>query len=351
MKVLPEFTKAAFLVEQNKPLVVDKIKMPKELYVGQVLVKIHVSGICGSQIGEIAGVKGPDKYLPHLMGHEGCGIVLETGPGVSTLQKGDKVILHWRKGTGIQAQNAVYEWNNKKLNAGWVTTFNNYAVVSENRCTKIEKDFDNELASLFGCAITTGFGVVDNNAKLKLGESVIVFGAGGVGLNIIQACKLNSAYPIIAVDLFDNRLELASKLGATHIINSRKVDPIKKIEEILENKKIDVFIDNTGIPSIIEQGYELLTNEGRLVLVGVPRKNNNINIFSLPLHFGKQIIGSHGGESQPHLDIPRYLKLFKNNMAEFKVLISKRYSLEDINQAINDMKEGKSAGRILIEMS
>ena len=94
----------------------------------------------------------------------------------------------------------------------------------------------------------------------------------------------------------------------------------------------------------------MLTNEGRLILVGVPRKNNNINIFSLPLHFGKQIIGSHGGESQPHLDIPRYLKLFKNNMAEFKVLISKRYSLEDINLAISDMKEGKSAGRILIEM-
>ena len=111
------------------------------------------------------------------------------------------------------------------------------------------------------------------------------------------------------------------------------------------------FIDNTGIPSIIEQGYELLTNDGRLVLVGVPRKHNNINIFTLPLHFGKQIIGSHGGESQPHVDIPRYLKLFKNNMAEFKLLISKRYYLEDINQAIIDMKEGKSAGRILIEMS
>lgn len=351
MTILPDFTKAAFLVEQNKPLVVDNIKLPKQLFIGQVLVKIEVSGICGSQIGEIAGVKGPDKYLPHLMGHEGCGVVLETGPGVSTMKKGDKVILHWRKGTGIQAPNPIYEWNNKKLNAGWVTTFNNHAVVSENRCTKIEKDFDSELASLFGCAITTGFGVVDNNAKLKLGESVIVYGAGGVGLNIIQACKLNSAYPIIAVDLFDNRLDLAFKLGATHIINSRKADPIKKIEEILEGNNIDVFIDNTGIPSIIEQGYELLSNTGRLVLVGVPRNNSNINIFTLPLHFGKQIIGSHGGESNPHFDIPRYLKLFKNNMAEFKVLISKRYPLNDINQAISDMKEGKSAGRILIEMS
>ena len=346
----PEYSKAAILVEQNKPLVVDYIKLPKSLSVGQVFVEIEVSGICGSQIGEITGAKGPDKYLPHLMGHEGCGIVLEVGPGVTTVKKGDKVVLHWRKGEGIQAKNAVYEWNDKVLNAGWVTTFNEHAVISENRCTKISHDFDPDLASLFGCAITTGFGVVDNNAKIKLGESVVVFGAGGVGLNIIQACKLNSAYPIIAVDLFDNRLDLASKLGATHTINSNNDDPYAYINKIVGKNKLDVFIDNTGIPSIIESGYSLLNAFGRLVLVGVPRRERNINIFTLPLHFGKQIIGSHGGESNPNSDIPRYSKLFKNNLVDFKLLVSKRTSLDNINQAIDEMREGKTSGRILIDL-
>ena len=326
------------------------LKIPKSLSVGQILVEIEVSGICGSQIGEITGAKGPDKYLPHLMGHEGCGIVLEVGPGVSTVKKGDKVVLHWRKGDGIQAKNAVYQWRDKTLNAGWVTTFNTHAVISENRCTKISNDFDSDLASLFGCAITTGFGVVDNNAKIKLGESVVVFGAGGVGLNIIQACKLNSAYPIIAVDLFDNRLDLATKLGATHTINSKNQDPYCYINKIIGENKLDVFIDNTGITSIIESGYSLLNEFGRLVLVGVPRKGKNINIFTLPLHFGKQIIGSHGGESNPDCDIPRYSKLFKNNLVDFKLLVSKRISLDNINQAINEMREGKTSGRILIDL-
>tara|TARA_B100000886_G_C20424494_1_gene493229 strand:- start:1172 stop:2227 length:1056 start_codon:yes stop_codon:yes gene_type:complete len=347
---IPEFCKAAILVEQNKPLIVDYVKLPKALSVGQILVEIEVSGICGSQIGEITGAKGPDKYLPHLMGHEGCGIVLEVGPGVSTVKKGDKVVLHWRKGAGIQSKNAVYQWRDKTLNAGWVTTFNTHAVISENRCTKISNDFDSDLASLFGCAITTGFGVVDNNAKIKLGESVVVFGAGGIGLNIIQACKLNSAYPIIAVDLFENRLDLASKLGATHIINSKNQDPYFYINKIIGEKKLDVFIDNTGISSIIESGYNLLNEFGRLVLVGVPRKGKNINIFTLPLHFGKQIIGSHGGESNPDCDIPRYSKLFKNNLVDFKLLVSKRISLDNINQAISEMREGETSGRILIEM-
>ena len=125
-----------------------------------------------------------------------------------------------KKGLGINSETPKYKWGNKIINAGWVTTFNEYAVISENRCTKICKSNDLDIAALLGCAVTTGFGVIENNAKLKMGESVVVFGAGGVGLNIIQAAKLVSAYPIIAVDLYGERLKLATKFGATHIINS-----------------------------------------------------------------------------------------------------------------------------------
>ena len=350
MKNRPDQVKAAILVEQNKPLIVDKIDLPKRLFAGQVLVEVECSGICGSQIGEIAGVKGEDKYLPHLMGHEGCGTVLDIGEGVSEINVGDKVVLHWRKGKGLESVTPNYLWRGKSLNAGWVTTFNTHAIVSENRCTKIAASTSSELASLFGCAITTGFGVVENNAKIKMGESVVVFGAGGVGLNIIQASSLHSAYPIIAVDIFDNRLNLAKKLGATHVLNSENSDVFNEILKISNNENIDVFIDNTGNTEVIEEGYKIIKKSGRLILVGVPKRGNNINIFTLPLHFGKTIIGSHGGESNPDADIKRYLQLFNQNIAQYNKLITERYSLDNINEAIEAMKKGETAGRILIEM-
>ncbi len=348
MNTKQKYTEAAILVNQKEKLIVDMIELPADLKVGQVLVQIHVSGICGSQIGEIDGVKGTDKFLPHLMGHEGCGTVLETGPGVNSVREGDKVVLHWKKGSGINSETPIYKWRGSKLNAGWVTTFNKHAVISENRCTKIDQNVDNDNAALFGCAVTTGFGVVENNAKLKIGESIVVFGAGGIGLNIIQAAKLVTAYPIIAVDLFDKRLKLASQFGATHLINTNEKDFLEELKKITNN--LDVFIDNTGLPSIIEMGYEAINSEGRLILVGVPNAGNNINIFSLPLHFGKRIQGSFGGECKPEKDIPRYLNLLKEKKWSLDGLVTERYKLKDINVAISNMKSGESVGRILIDM-
>ena len=156
MKISVEKTEAAILVEQRQPLVVEEIALPETLDVGQVLVEIAFSGICGSQLGEIDGVKGVDKYLPHLLGHEGSGKVLGVGPGVSSVSVGDHVVLHWRPGDGIQSKTPTYEWQAKPLNAGFVTTFNRHAVVSENRVTRISKDYPLDLAALFGCAVTTG---------------------------------------------------------------------------------------------------------------------------------------------------------------------------------------------------
>ncbi|MDC2995144.1 zinc-binding dehydrogenase [Prochlorococcus sp. AH-736-F09] len=342
--------KAAILIAQRKNLVVDDIELPSSLGVGQVLVKLEFSGICGTQLGEIDGVKGEDKYIPHLLGHEGSGVVKDIGPGVKTVKVGDSVVLHWKRGSGIQSEPPKYKWKGKEINAGWVTTFNSYAIVSENRCTTIPDNFPKEEAALFGCAVTTGFGVVENNAKLKMGESVVIFGAGGIGLNIIQAAKLVSAWPIIGVDIHENRLDLAKKLGATHTINSSNKDAFEKIKDILKSKELDVFIDNTGIPKIIQQGYEIVNKEGRVVLVGVPKHGNNINIFSLPLHFGKSISGSFGGECKPDKDIPRYMELCKQGVCNMKSLISQRFKLEEINAAIDSMRKGKTAGRVIIEL-
>ncbi|MDC3169370.1 zinc-binding dehydrogenase [Prochlorococcus sp. AH-716-E17] len=340
---------AAILVEQNEPLQIESIEFPSELEIGQVLVKLHYSGICGSQLGEIRGVKGDDKFLPHLMGHEGCATVLEVGPGVKTIADGDLVVLHWKKGDGIQSNPPKYKLRGEKINAGWITTFNEYAIVSENRCTTIPKDTNKKIASLFGCAITTGFGVIENNANLKIGESIVIYGSGGIGLNMIQAASLRNAFPIIAVDLTDEKLHLAKQIGATHTINSNYYDPEKRINEILGKNRLDVFIDNTGIPSVIEMGYKITDINGRVVLVGVPRIGNNINLFSLPLHFGKTILGSHGGDIKPEKDILRYLNLIKNREINLEILISQFCNLEDINFAISKLTKGEIPGRLMIK--
>ena len=342
---------AAILIEQNKPLEIEYVEFPTALEIGQVLVKLHYSGICGSQLGEISGVKGPDRYIPHLMGHEGCATVLDIDPGVKTIAKDDLVVLHWKRGEGIQSEPPKYKLNGENINAGWITTFNQYAIISENRCTKIPKDTNKKIASLFGCAITTGFGVIENNANLQIGESIVIYGSGGIGLNMIQAASLRNAFPIIAVDLNDEKLNLAKIIGATHTINASNQDPKRIINEILGENKLNVFVDNTGIPSIIEMGYEITDIQGRVVLVGVPRIGNNINLFSLPLHFGKTILGSHGGEIKPELDILRYLTLIEQKKIDLELLISKFCKLQDINIAITELTEGKIPGRVMISFN
>jgi S-(hydroxymethyl)glutathione dehydrogenase/alcohol dehydrogenase len=347
---IPKTMKAAILVEQRKPLVIDEVELPQTLEVGQVLVKIHYSGICGSQLGEIDGAKGEDKFLPHLLGHEASATVMETGPGVKHVKSGDTVVLHWRKGLGIEGAPPNYKWRGNKLNAGWIATFNEYAIVAENRMTAIPAGSDLEVAALFGCAVTTGFGVVENNAKVRIGESVVIFGAGGVGLNIVQASALVGAYPVIAVDLFDNRLDLATQMGATHLINAKNQDAKVEIEKITGTQGVDVFIDNTGQSAIIEMGYSITKPQGRVTLVGVPRKGNNINIHSLPLHFGKGLVGSHGGEAIPNLDIPRYQNLFRVNRIKLRELLTERLPLDGINIAIENIRSGKTSGRCLIRM-
>ena len=341
---------AAVLVEQKKPLVVEEIDIPA-VQEGQVLVKVLCSGICGSQIGEIDGVKGPDKFLPHLLGHEGTAEVLECGSGVKTVKAGDHVALHWRPGEGLQGTPPKYKFVRGVINAGWITTFNKLALISENRMTVIPKDLDIEVGALMGCAVATGFGVIFNNAKLQRGQSLVVFGAGGVGLNMIQAAALVGAAVIIAIDLYDNKLELARKLGATHLINSSKADAAAEVRKIVGDAGADVAIDNTGNVKVIETAYDLTGARGRTVLVGVPPKGNKVSIYTLPLHFGRVLTGSHGGEAEPAKDIPRYVEWVQGGKLSLKELVAKRYPLERINEAIADMRSGAVAGRCMIDMS
>lgn len=341
--------RAAILTALRSPLVIDEVELPQELGVGQVFVEMFYSGLCGSQIGEIQGVKGEDKYLPHLLGHEGTGKVVAIGPGVKHVTPGDVVVLHWRKSVGIESAPPSYTWQGKKLNAGLIATFNEFAIVSENRVTKLTEDLNLEAASLLGCAVLTGLGVANNNANIKIGESVVVMGAGGVGLNVIEGARLCGAYPIIAVDLYKDKLALATKFGATHTIDASKGGVDTVIKEIIKTG-VDVWIDNTGLPKLIEMAYSLTTGTGKVILVGVPKAGDNISIYSLPLHLGKTLTGSHGGEANPSVDIPRYAKLASAGILNINALVSERCSLDKLNTSITNMMEGKVVGRCVLKL-
>jgi len=342
--------RAAILTELNAPLVVGELELPETLSFGQVLVKVHYSGICGAQINEIEGAKGPDKFLPHLLGHEGSGTVVDLGPGVRSVRKGDRVVMHWRPGAGLQSETPTYRWNGSRVNAGWVTTFNDRAIVSENRVTPIPEDVDLRVAPLFGCAVTTAMGVVNRDAAVQIGQSVVVFGVGGVGVNIVQSAAMVSANPIVAVDIVDSKLDWARRFGATHAFNSNASGNLSQhIREAVGDAGADVVVDTTGRPRVIELAYELTHPDGKTILVGVPRKGDNVSLYTLPLHFKKVLTGSHGGGAEPHVDIPRYVRLMRAGKMTLDGLVTHEFPLDQVNEAIATVRRGE-AGRVLLKM-
>jgi S-(hydroxymethyl)glutathione dehydrogenase/alcohol dehydrogenase len=333
--------KAAVLVEIDKPLAIKEVELT-ELKVGQVLVKVLVSGLCGAQLHEIRGHKGNAKFLPHLMGHEGCGIVHEVGPGVTTVKVGDKVVMHWRPGTGIEAPFPSYVMDGKTMSSGKVTTLSEYSIVSENRLTTVPQETPPELCAILGCALTTAMGIIDNEVDLKFGESVAVIGTGGVGLNLIQAASMKSACPIIAVDNNSSKKDLCLEMGAQEFYTS--------IDEI--SGKVDIIIDTTGIPEVISKGISILSNTGRMVLVGQPAPGkfvevmNAVNLFN---GVGQSIKATQGGKTNPNEDIPRYVKLHQNGLLDISKLVTHTFTLDEVNDAFDLLKTG-NAGRIMIKI-
>ena len=180
-------TDAAILNELQKPLVVTDIEIPS-LKPGQVLVDISYSGICHTQLSECKGNRGEDKFLPHCLGHEGSGVVREIGSGITKVKVRDRVIISWIKGTGADVSSTVYQWGNTRVNAGGVTTFSRQSVISENRLTVIPNDISMEAAALIGCAVPTGMGAVLNTAHPRPGQSIAIFGTGGIGLCAVAGC-------------------------------------------------------------------------------------------------------------------------------------------------------------------
>lgn len=343
--------KAVVLEKLNSPLAVREVELT-DLQVGQVLVKILVSGLCGAQLHEIRGHKGNAKFLPHLMGHEGCGIVQEVGSGVSTVEVGDKVVMHWRAGQGIESPFPKYILDGRKISSGKVTTLSEYSIVSENRLTTVPPDTSNYLCALLGCGLTTALGIINNDINLKFGESVMVVGCGGVGLNLIQGASLGSAYPIIGVDVSEAKRTKVLNLKADLFINSN-TENVEEVLNNLTNGSVDVIIDTTGSPAVIAEMMKYLSNKGRFIMVGQPKPGEDVIIPQGNTMFngaGKILKASQGGQTNPTEDIPRYVNLHKAGILDIDKIVSHKFTLDSINEAFELLRSG-DAGRIMIEIN
>jgi S-(hydroxymethyl)glutathione dehydrogenase/alcohol dehydrogenase len=339
-------TKAALLVQQNYPLEFAELEIPA-LKKGQVLVRIHFSGLCHSQLNEWKGIKGPDPYLPHTLGHEGSGIVLEIGEGVTKVKPGDHVVLSWIKGTGQDVSGAEYRWNNKMVHSGAISTFMEKAVISENRLIPIPKEFSLKEAALLGCAIPTGAGVVFNEMQLKAGQSIAIFGVGGVGACALLAASHVKAHPIIAIDVQDKKLERAQQMGATHVVHALKENPPQRIDAILNGQGVDFALECAGKKDVMEMAFESIRASGCCVLAGNIPKGEQIHIDPFELIKGKKIIGTWGGKSLIDHDVVRFADIFFKKPEALRLLISHEVPLSGINELMQALDQGK-VGRGLI---
>jgi S-(hydroxymethyl)glutathione dehydrogenase/alcohol dehydrogenase len=342
--------KAAVLIQTNMPLIlIDNIEIP-QLNKGQVLVRVAYSGVCHSQLMEVRGKRGPDPFLPHMLGHEGSGIVMEIGAGVKKVKQGDKVILGWVKGEGMDVPGPRYAYGGKVINAGGVTTFSDHTVVSENRCVKIPDNVPLDVAVLFGCALPTGAGIIINRIRPEKGSTLAIFGLGGVGLSALMASGLFGCSAVIAVDVSDDKLKLAKEFGATHVVNSIRQDPIREILNATGGKGTDYCVEAAGLSETIEAAFRSVRKFGGLcVFASHPPAGATIEIDPYDLICGKRIEGSWGGSSHPDQDIPLLAGLYLEGKLPLEKMVSTRYPLEGINQALEDL-ENRRIVRAVIEM-
>jgi len=347
---MPKLMKAAVLYRTGEPLVVESgIEIPS-LLPGQVLVKLAFSGLCRSQLLEVRGGRGEDRYLPHLLGHEGTGEVVAIGERVSKVKAGDPVILGWLKGSGADVGGTEYRQGEKRFNAGGVTTFSDYSVVSENRCVPLPQGVPLDVGVLFGCALPTGAGIIINEIDPPPGSSLAIFGLGGIGLSALMATRLYQCAQVIAVDVDPVKLRLARDFGADQIVNSATENVVARIFELTGGKGVDFSMEAAGTTHSIEQAFQSVRDRGGCcVFASHPDSRERIQLDPHDLIRGKQIRGSWGGECDPDRDVPRFAKLYLEGRLPLARLLSHRYRLEQINQALEDLEQRKII-RALIEI-
>jgi len=359
--------KAAVLYEQRKPLVVDDIEIqdPKD---GEVMVKMAAAGICHSDLHFMEGLW--PAPVPMVMGHEGAGIVEKVGPGVTSVAPGDHVVTSWVSpcgtcmtcmmskpwlcvsalmggGTMRDGTTRLKKGNQQLNHQNQVSTFAEYAVLPASGAVKIRDDMPLDKAALLGCGVMTGFGAVFNTAKVTPGSSVVVYGCGGVGLNVIQAAALANATTIIAVDTLDNKLEMAKQFGATHVINSSQEDPVPQVQAITGTMGAAFGFEVVGKPSVITQTFESVRPTGIAVVVGMAPAASNVVISTIGLFLTKTLTGSFYGEARIHQDMPMLADLYMAGKLKLDELVSRVYPLARINDAFDALKKGEVARSII----
>ena len=341
----------AVLWRTGHPLVLTDDIVARDPGAGQVLVELSISGVCHSQLMEARGKRGEDRYLPHLLGHEGTGRVLSIGPGVTKVKPGDAIILGWIKGEGMDVGGGHYTLDDTRINAGAVTTFNSKAVVSENRVFPLPIGLPEDVAVLFGCSALTGAGMLLNEIKPRQKGNLAVIGLGGIGLSALMAVGLHDFEKIIAVDVSDEKLNLAKLLGATHTVNASRDDVVATIRDLTEGEGVEFSIEAAGQTATIENAFASVKRHGGLcVFASHPEAGATISIDPFELICGKKIQGSWGGGCQPDRDIITLAGQYLEGTLPLHHLISEQYELSEINTALANIEAGKSL-RPLIRFS
>ncbi len=333
----------------SAPLELRDIQIPP-LRVGQALVRIAFSGVCHSQVFEARGARGVDQWLPHLLGHEGSGVVVDVHPTVKKVDVGDSVILTWIKCDGHDAGGTTYETPQGPVNGGPVTTLSDYAVVSENRLVLMPSGVPGDVAVLFGCALPTGGGIVLNELAAAPGSTVGIFGLGGVGLCALMVAVASGRFSeIVAVDLSNEKLRLAAELGATATVDGRD-DPAAQILELTSGRGLDFSVESSGRVSVIEDAFSSTRHHGGLcVFASHPPAGDRVSLDPFDLINGKQIRGSWGGGCRPDRDVPIFAEMYRSGSLPLERILSARYSLDGANEALESIEKG-DAMRPLIEI-
>lgn len=346
---------AAIFAQYGQPLILDEVEYADPAP-DQVLVRLFASGICHSQLHQMHS---PDTPTPTLIGHEGTGVVEQIGRDVTHVEAGDHVIVTWvprnaRPGMPPPSQPPA-RWRGQRVafERSPVFTWSQHTLVPERFVVPIPRDVPTDVTSIIGCAILTGAGAVINTAKVQQGESVAVFGVGGVGLSAIQAAATLGANPIIAVDLDAEKLAFAKHFGATHGINASEVDAVEAIRELTDGGT-DYAFDAIGAPKTQEQilhtvrsGILGYAEGGMAVLIGIPQQPASLDM-KLLVRGQKSYRGSWGGVTRPERDFPMYIEWFQQGKLKLHDLVTRRYTLEHINDAAHDLEQGKILGRSIV---
>lgn len=356
---MPTRSQAAILVEPNAPLVVDEVLFP-DPGPGQVLVKLFASSVCHSQLHQIHRLPTPEEtgsHRPALLGHEATGVVVMTGEGVTHVREGDHVLTTWidrALGEGAPVRGRVEaQWRGESVTVG-PATWTEYTLLSDRLVVALDSDLPTDVTSIIGCAVLTGCSVITNMLDVRVGDSVAVFGAGGVGLCAITAAQIVGAYPIIAVDLAEDKLGFAKRFGATHGVNASEGDAVEAIRALTDGG-VDYAIDAIGAPMTQEQilhaarpGVVGLKKGGTACLVGAVQELGRIDVEELRIT-QRTYTGTRGSLCRPERDFPTFVRWYREGKLDLNGLVTKRYALGEINEAIDDLASGRIAGRSIIE--